>query len=77
MVLRLGSYLGLCSTPQYRSGRRQVVTALSVSSSPPRSGAFIAVIAEGRRAPFSSLSEPFSYVAEADQVSSFPSYLSS
>jgi hypothetical protein len=31
------------------------VTALSVPSSPPRSGAFIAVIAEGRRAP----SHPF------------------
>ena len=35
-----------------------MVTALSVSSSPPSLGAFIAVVAEGRRAPFSSLSEP-------------------
>jgi len=43
VVLRLGSYLRLCSTPQYYGGRRQVVTALSVPSSPPRSGVFIAV----------------------------------
>ena len=63
----LVSYLWLCSTPWYRSGRRQVVTALSVPHSPPHSSAFIAVVAEGRQTPFSSLSESFS---EAAKISS-------
>ena len=48
------------STPRHRIGRRQVVTALSVLCSPPRSGVFIAVVAEGRQTPFLSLSESFS-----------------
>ena len=51
--------------PQYCCGRRQVVTALSILCSPPRSGAFIAVVADCCWTPFSSLSESFPEAAEA------------
>ena len=44
MVPGLVSYLRLCSTPRYRCGRQQVVTALSIPRSPPRSDVFIAVV---------------------------------
>ena len=37
----------------------QVVTALSVPRSTPRSGVFIVVVAESMLGPFSPLSEPF------------------
>ena len=57
MVPRLGSYLRLCSTPWNHCGRRQVVTALSILCSLPRSGVFIAVVAGCRWTPLSHLSE--------------------
>ena len=44
VALRLESHLGLCYTPRYRSGRRQVVTALFVPCSPPRSDVLITVV---------------------------------
>jgi len=71
----LVSYLGLYSTPRYHNGSRQVVTALSVLLSPPRSGVFIAIVVDFRRTPFSSLSESFSNAAEADQDSLVASLL--
>ena len=44
------------------------MTALSVLCSPPYSGAFIAVVADGRWTPFSPQSESFSYAADQDSL---------
>ena len=57
VVLRLAGYLRLCCTPRYSSGRRQVVTALSVLWSPPHSGVFITVVTGPGGSPLSPRSE--------------------
>ena len=44
MVSELSVSYKVCSTSRNHSGRRQVVTALSIPRSPPRSGALIAVV---------------------------------